>query len=121
MSVTIRASGVRVTERAVQIDLDGERHWLPKSQIESIDGDTVVNQIVGFANNELHEFVVSDWVAREKGFVLNAEIYETRELQPRLGQAVYGVMAGDMVVCRSSNRQHADMIAAALNLTHGKN
>ncbi len=45
MPVTIRAAGIRVTDRAIQIDLDGERHWLPKSQIESLNGtlNTLIN------------------------------------------------------------------------------
>lgn len=118
MSVTIRAAGIRVTDRAIQIDLDGERHCLPKSQIESIDGESNING--DFIDDRLHEFVISDWIAQQKGFVLDEEVYTVDESGVLENQTFTVKEHERLVVCWCANRKDADKIAAALNLTIGK-
>ena len=120
MSVTIRAAGIRVTDRAIQIDLDGERHWLPKSQIESIDGAGLIDAISGWSDDRLHEFVISDWIAQQKGFVLNEERYTTFQLASAVNGFTHVVKDSDDLVCMCKDEKRASIIAAALNLTIGK-
>lgn len=120
MSVTIRAVGVRTTQRAIQVDYHGELHWLPKSQILLINGDA--NTDVHFFGNAYDdEFVISDWIAREKGFVLSEETFQATDTrQPIIGCMFFLVKHGNRTVCMTNDKQHADMIAAALNMTQGK-
>ena len=119
MSVTIRAVGMRVTGRAMMIDLDGTTHWLPKSQIITVDGN-LPHTITRFTGNDLQEFVVSDWIAREKGFVLEEEIFTVKESGIHDNQPFAVTERGNIVVCWCPNRKDADIIAAALNLTQSK-
>ena len=51
---------VRETEKAFLCQIDGEEHWLPKSQISDPDdyGE----------GNENCEMSVTEFIAREKGF-----------------------------------------------------
>ena len=119
MSVTIRAAGIRVTDRAVQIDLDGERHWLPKSQIDRINERNPFD-VDGFVDDRLHEIVISDWIAQQKGFVLNEERYTVDESGVLENQPFTVKEHDRLVVCWCANQKDADKIAAALNLTIGK-
>lgn len=120
MSVTIRALGVRTTQRAIQIEYLGERHWLPKSQITSISGNRQIEGVVAFSEEE-DEFVISDWIAREKGFVLSEEVFQATDTrQPVIGSMFFLVKHENRTVCLCGDKRHADMIAAALNMTQGK-
>jgi len=121
MPVTIRAVGMRVTARAIQIDLDGELHWLPKSQINSIDGEGAVDAIAGFSGDVIHEFVVTDWIAQQKGFTLGEEKFIAAELgDAPLPSGPYWYVRGDTSICFCDSQRDAEIIAAALNLTQGK-
>lgn len=50
---------VRETEKALLVEIDGEQHWLPKSQLLDIDSD----------DNESGTVTVRHWLAVEKGLV----------------------------------------------------
>lgn len=122
MSVTIRAVMQRATDRAVLIDLDGDLHWLPKSQIETINGQRA-NSAGGYAhvtNDVLYEFVISDWIAQQKSFVLNEEKYTADILNGFCPQVQWAIKVGEEIIGWAPTAQKAQMIAAALNLTEGK-
>ena len=42
------------SERAVLVVIDGDDHWIPKSQIKDQDGNT---------------FTITEWIAKQKGFL----------------------------------------------------
>jgi hypothetical protein len=60
MSVTIQgAIAVHETADALKVEIDGEEHWIPKSQI---DDDSEV-----FEKGHEGKLVVTDWFAEKEG------------------------------------------------------
>ena len=49
------------TTKALLVDIDGEEHWIPTSQI---DDDSEV-----YKKGQEGQLVISDWIAGEKGIV----------------------------------------------------
>ncbi len=59
-TVTIsKVRALRATERAVLCEIDGDEHWIPKSQI---DDDSEVYD----AGHE-GDLVITEWIATQKG------------------------------------------------------
>ena len=52
---------IAVTETAVLIEYEGERHWMPLSQMPREDADRFA------AGDEDVTVTVSDWIAKQKG------------------------------------------------------
>ena len=50
---------VRVTEKAVLIDVDGSEEWFPRSQIRDGEDD--------FEAGTVTDIAVTPWIAKEKG------------------------------------------------------
>lgn len=58
----VRITGVickKETEKALLVDIDGEEHWLPKSQIHD---DSEV-----YAEGGEGVLVITEWIAEQKG------------------------------------------------------
>ena len=56
--ITIQASIVRETERAMLIEYHGENIWIPISQVEGVDADFLPPKIT-----------LTAWIAKEKGII----------------------------------------------------
>lgn len=52
---------VRATANALLVDIDGDEHWIPQSQI---DDDSEV-----YKAGDEGELVVSEWIATQKGMI----------------------------------------------------
>jgi hypothetical protein len=60
MSVKIEdARCIRATEKAILVEIDGDQHWIPQSQV---DADSEV-----WKEGDEGTLVVSDWIAEQKG------------------------------------------------------
>mgnify|MGYP001190379444 CR=1 FL=1 len=57
MSTEIECVRVRETDNAVLIEVDGDNHWIPLSQVKSMH----------FNMHEKGTIVISDWIAEQKG------------------------------------------------------
>ena len=57
MSTEVECKRVRESDAAVLIEVDGEEHWIPHSQIESMH----------FNMHERGSIVMTDWIAEKKG------------------------------------------------------
>lgn len=56
----IECTLIHMTAKAIRVNVDGDEHWLPRSQVifdaEAKVGDEIVVE-------------VEDWLARERGFI----------------------------------------------------
>jgi hypothetical protein len=52
---------IRATANALLVEIDGDEHWIPQSQI---DDDSEV-----YADGHEGELVISEWLAQQKGLV----------------------------------------------------
>lgn len=59
--VKFDATALRSTEKALLVQIDGEEHWIPHSQI---DDDSEV-----YKAGDAGELVISEWIAKEKKLV----------------------------------------------------
>ena len=63
---TVEFEGVtckKETDKALLCVIDGEEHWIPKSQVD--DDSEVFND----GDNSTGKLVVSEWIATQKGLV----------------------------------------------------
>jgi hypothetical protein len=58
MSVTVECVRKHETDNAVLIDVDGEQHWIPLSQVVSMHFNWL----------DKGHIVIRDWIAKAKGF-----------------------------------------------------
>jgi len=61
MSVTIRGRIEKETEKAFLVVVDGEKIWLPKSQVVADESDPLEE------GSEEVDIAITEWIAREKG------------------------------------------------------
>jgi hypothetical protein len=59
--VKLEAICLKQTEKALLVEIDGEQHWIPQSQV---DDDSEV-----YKEGDEGTLVVSEWIATEKGLV----------------------------------------------------
>ena len=52
---------IRETEFALYVDIDGEHHWIPKSQVDD------ESEVFGLGDEGTLK--ISSWIAQEKGLV----------------------------------------------------
>ena len=50
---------IRETDAAIQVVIEGAKHWIPKSQI---DDDSEVNE-----EGDEGQLVITEWIAEQKG------------------------------------------------------
>jgi len=53
------------TEKAIGVNWFGEKIWMPKSQLKNLDDSPVG----GYDDGETITIKVSEWIAKEKGFI----------------------------------------------------
>jgi hypothetical protein len=63
ISMTFRV--MNETEKAIAVDWFDEKIWMPKSQIKAEDGGPAG----GYNKGETVTIQVSEWIAKEKGFI----------------------------------------------------
>ena len=59
MSVSVEGVLVAATDKAIKVDIDGEQHWFPRSQVEIVEG-----------GDEIDDDIIIDvpaWLAEQKG------------------------------------------------------